>query len=605
MNVVEYIIRAKDATASGIRSALDKVKSFGTSVGKNLMNIKAGLDMLGAAARNAVAFMRKAFAFETMTVQFKTLVGSMDEARQHMAMLQRLGENPPFAMEQFASASRTLMVMTDNVLGFKDSLELVGNAAAATGQSIDSLAHHVGLAFASIRDGAPISRATFALRSMGAITPAVAEKLEELQRSGASTTEIWQTLEDHLKRFEGAMKETESTGDGLIGAISSQWDNSLRTFGAALLETTKDGLGALLDKMKELNEDGTLVSWAAKVAEAINDALDALKEFYDKLHEVQSENRKDVFDRSGAGEGWQENIAQFFGNAWAGLGATGAWIRGAVMPGEHAMENYRAYAALHGYGSWADENARQLSKWANENGMWQGDVDIRDVEDKRIEAIKTEAARETAKKKAEAEEKEAEKAEQKAKKKQEVLAEGQRKLDEKNAKIKAEKEAEEARKAAEAAEKEAEKQRQKEEQDRLKMEQKIAAARQRYLQKELSDRQKEEQEAQTALAEAQQKVRQAWGWYRDKDSLKAQLEEEKAEAEAQKQYEKDFERLRWRRRDWRTADNLSLDDEAVRRVALAKEEEESAQQAVQQTAENTRRAADALEALLAAEEEGE
>ncbi len=563
MNVVEYIIRAKDATASGIRSALDKVKSFGTSVGKNLMNIKAGLDMLGAAARNAVAFMRKAFAFETMTVQFKTLVGSMDEARQHMAMLQRLGENPPFAMEQFASASRTLMVMTDNVLGFKDSLELVGNAAAATGQSIDSLAHHVGLAFASIRDGAPISRATFALRSMGAITPEVAEKLDELQKSGASTSEIWNTLESHLKRFEGAMKETEQTGDGLMSAIGAQWDNTLQEFGLALLETSKDCMGALLDKMKELREDGSISLFAEKTARAVEKIIAAAKNLAPVVTTI-----------------WKSTVFAF-----DAVGSELGRFAGAI-----SMGNFKD--AFMGIGT---ETARAYTDAFDPEG----------VQAKKDEETRAVAAQKIAEKRADAEMKAARKAEQEEKRKQEALAEGQRKIDEKNAKAKAEKEAEEARKAAEAAEKEAEKQRQKEEQDRLKMEQKIAAARQRYLQKELSDRQKEEQEAQTALAEAQQKVRQAWGWYRDKDSLKAQLEEEKAEAEAQKQYEKDFERLRWRRRDWRTADNLSLDDEAVRRVALAKEEEESAQQAVQQTAENTRRAADALEALLAAEEEGE
>ena len=57
------------------------------------------------------------------------------------------------------------------------------------------------------------------------------------------------------------------------------------------------------------------------------------------------------------------------------------------------------------------------------------------------------------------------------------------------------------------------------------------------------------------------------------------------------------------RRDWRTATNLSLDDEAVRRVALAKEEEAAAQLAVKETAENTRRAAEALEAIENALEE--
>ena len=90
-------------------------------------------------------------------------------------------------------------------------------------------------------------------------------------------------------------------------------------------------------------------------------------------------------------------------------------------------------------------------------------------------------------------------------------------------------------------------------------------------------------------------MRQAWGWYRNKDSLKAQLEEEKAEAAAQAQYEKDFERLKSFRKDWEKAKNLSLDEEAVRRVALAKKEEAAAQSAVLETAENTARSAKALE----------
>ncbi len=85
--------------------------------------------------------------------------------------------------------------------------------------------------------------------------------------------------------------------------------------------------------------------------------------------------------------------------------------------------------------------------------------------------------------------------------------------------------------------------------------------------------------------------------------MKAQLEEEKADAEARRQYEKDFEKLSFRR-DWRTAKNLSVDQEAVRRVALAKEEEAAAQKAVLETAENTRRSAEALEGLVAMAYEG-
>ncbi len=104
-----------------------------------------------------------------------------------------------------------------------------------------------------------------------------------------------------------------------------------------------------------------------------------------------------------------------------------------------------------------------------------------------------------------------------------------------------------------------------------------------------------EQESQAAarVAAAQSKVAEAWGWYRDKDKMAAQLKEEKAEEAAQKQFEKDFKDLKWRR-DWRTAKDLSVDQEAVRRVALAKEEETAAQKALAETAKSTAQAAASL-----------
>lgn len=114
----------------------------------------------------------------------------------------------------------------------------------------------------------------------------------------------------------------------------------------------------------------------------------------------------------------------------------------------------------------------------------------------------------------------------------------------------------------------------------------------------------QEKNAQARLAAAQSAVQRAWGWYRNKDSMKAQLDEEKANAEAERQYEKDFEKLRWRR-DWRTAKNLSVDQEATRRVALAKEEEAAAMKAATETAANTARAAAAVAKIVKTMEESD
>ena len=545
--VVEYIIGAKDATGNAIKSALTRIRSFASTVGTNLQNIRAAFGMLQTAVRNASVFMQKAFAFEKMTVQFKTLVGSMDEARAHMQMLKELGDTPPFSLEEFAAASRSMMVMTDGALGFKKSLELVGDAAAATGQPIQSLAHEVGRAYAIIRDGQPLTRATMALRNMGVLTPEVAQRLQDLQDAGRSNAEIWAELEGALKRYKGAMEETEQTCDGLMGAIKSQWDNSLRTFGEALLETAKDGLGGLLDKMKELNENGTIESWARTAVGSLETVA-----------------------------GWLVKVGSLVGKVWDHL-ADGrqAWKE---MESESAQEENFNFVR--------EEQVNPYTKkryYEGENGS------------ERVEEIVDEAAR----KKYEREQREAaaaKKAEEEQQRIQESLAEGQRKIDERNAK-----------KAAEEYEKEYQKALrqwlEEEEKERLRVEQEVAKERERLWRADLKEHQaaltqaqREEAEAQKQLAVAEQKEQQAWGWYRDRDSWKAHLEEERADAEAQKQFEKDFEHLK-RFRDWRTTDRLSDEDELIRRVALAREEKAAAEEYAKTTAEATQRAADALEKI--------
>ena len=116
------------------------------------------------------------------------------------------------------------------------------------------------------------------------------------------------------------------------------------------------------------------------------------------------------------------------------------------------------------------------------------------------------------------------------------------------------------------------------------------------IRKEVQDSARAERDAQKRLAAAQAQVDRAWGWYRDRGSLKAQIEAEKADAKAQTQFEKDFDKLK-SRRNWRKAKDLSLEEEAVRRVALAREEKAMADRFAAETAHATARAADSLEYL--------
>ena len=162
----------------------------------------------------------------------------------------------------------------------------------------------------------------------------------------------------------------------------------------------------------------------------------------------------------------------------------------------------------------------------------------------------------------------------------------------------AEKRAEEEKKAAEKAAAERARLDAQEAARRERERQAELAARIRDHQKLLAAERAEESKTRSSVSAAESKLQRAWGWYRDKDSMAAQMAEEKADAQARKQYEKDFERLKSRRRDWRTAENLSVDDEAVRRVALAREEKEAAERHLAEIEKNTANLAEKLDELL-------
>ena len=600
--------------AAGIEATKSQVDTMAQQVSKSMAgaaranrrhwaDIKAAWDMGCGAIRKAwgavQTMLQTAFRFETQTNQFKTLIGDIDAARAHMADLKALGDTPPFNLDQFAKASRSLMVMTDGALGYKKSLQLIGDAAAATGYPIEEMGQAVGRLYAFIRDGQPLSRAVMQLRNMGVITPEVAQKLQDLQAAGKSNAEIWQEVEAALLRYKGAMAETEKTGEGLMAAIKGRWDNIVRAFGMAWADEAKGGMQTVLDKMKEIEEDGTLAVWAAKVGEAIHEAVEAVKALHDELNKVGDAQPIDMFDRSrSGGKNTDHSIGQFFGNAWAQLGAIGAYTRGLFVPGENAFNNYLAYGALHGYGGWSDATARKLNERMRASGEWTEDIDIRSVNEQRNAEIKAEAQKKIAEKRREEERTAADREAAEDKRREESLAEGQKKIDARNAEEAAKKKAEEEKKAAEKAAKERERLDKQEEARKERERQKELADRIHDHQKLLAAEREADTKARAAKAEAESKLQRAWSWYRDKESMAAQLEEEKAEAAAQKQYEKDFKRLRDRRRDWRTAENLSVDDEAVRRVALAREEKEKAERHLEEIEKNTADLAEKIDNLL-------
>lgn len=332
---------------SGVSAAIKSLKRLVHGA----TDIKSAFEMGFGAIRKAFGALKtivgSAFKFETQTIQFKNLIGSIDEAKAHMADLKALGDTPPFNLDQFAAASRQLMVMTDGVLGYKKSLELIGDAAAATGKPIEEMGHAVGRLYAFIRDGQPLSRAVMELRNMGVLTPEVAQKLQDMQKAGAKTTELWEEVEKALNRYNGAMKATEQTGEGLMGAIQSRWESIVRSVGQAFEDTAKDGLGEVLDAAKQLEEDGSIQKWAEeslawlkKFSEGAITVLKPVANVVGEIWKAYSTAWDSVGQSVGSAVGTLQGGGGFVDAMKSGAqGFKQAWIEGYDLDGRGAIKD--------------------------------------------------------------------------------------------------------------------------------------------------------------------------------------------------------------------------------------------------------------------------
>ena len=612
--VLEFAIKVKDLTQNALQAAQARIRSFASratshfksfasgavsaakSVGAQLMNIKAGLDMAAAAVRTFAGIFAtaigEAFRFEKATSDFRVLLGSIDKAKEHLAELRDFAARTPLTFNDLSSASKLLLSFGTSVEEIMPALKTLGDISMGDAQRFQGLALVFGQCRAAGRLMGQdllqmINQGFNPLTIIAKETGKSMVELKEMMSDGAISFEMVRAAMESATGagglFDNAMESASTTGAGLISSLQDNWTEAVRTFGEAFSGSAKDGIQMLLDKLTELIENGDIQVWADRAAKALGKVAGFAKDLCSSVGAIAkfAWNQMGISDVVHGIEGTVKGAAAAAGTLFGG----GSWSE-AMEANDY--ETTKAFAKGHYLGKMVRDGTIQSKG---------GDRALSEI-------LKEEE--ETAKREAEIRKKAQEEAEERRRKKEadkdnvpksksvtELMAEAEARVAEK----KAAKEAEAAKKAAAKKAEEEKKLREKEEAERRKIEEKIHQQRLRYLSDELSQRQKEQSDAESALAAAEAKTAQAWGWYRDKDSLAAQIAEEKADAEARKQFEKDFERLRSRRSDWRTADDLSLDDEAVRRVGLAREEENAAREYAKQTAEATQSAAESLEAM--------
>ncbi len=272
-NVVEFTLRAKDQVSRVLSSIGKGIAGFAKGLLNQGANLKAWGEMIAGAMQNTFGrvwgAVQEAFKFESLETQFKTLLGSMDAAKERMQMLAKVAEETPFDMEGVVKANRILTVMSKNALGTEWALKLVGDTAAAVGGNVDEMAMWIGRAYAMIQAGKPFGEAAMRLTELGALTPEVRQKMEDLQAAGASNSEVWDALVAHLETFGGAMKDLSKTGEGMMSTLEDNWTAAVREFGQAFMDSAKDSIGFLINKLAELQASGAITEWAEKAKAAL------------------------------------------------------------------------------------------------------------------------------------------------------------------------------------------------------------------------------------------------------------------------------------------------------------------------------------------------
>jgi hypothetical protein len=360
MNILEYIIKAKDQTGDAVDSAKNKIAGLGKSAGSALLG---ALGKMATVAGLAIAFktavqksLKEAFEVEHITAQFKTLLGSLDAAKQRVAELGSFKTGLAgglFEDSDIAKASMNLEKLTNGAMGGASAWKMIGDVAAATGNTMESVSFAVGKAFGQLAEGMPVDRAMMQLQALGILGPDVIKALKELEAQGGSLSQKWDLVSAALGRFKGGMEDVKNTTEGSLKGLKGALDDWAEWWGSRISALVRGPIadltkavraiadGTLFDKTPSVTRDPLLKSRSEADSEAANKArmdavLAAAQEKQD--HEMEKiralrQAQADVKTNEEAAQNAQKNLAR-----WEGPGGFDRFVGEQPLPPSTARD---------------------------------------------------------------------------------------------------------------------------------------------------------------------------------------------------------------------------------------------------------------------------
>ena len=226
--VLNILARDKTRQAfNGIRAGLSNLRASIFSVQSALIGIGGGLVVR--------SFVNVGREVEELGIRFNFLFGNVEEGQKAFKGLIDFAGRVPFSLQEIASASGNLAVVTDNAEELQKVLKITGNVAAVTGLDFRTTAEQIQRSFSSGIGAADLFRER-GVRALLGFKAGMAVTTEE-------TIERFELLFGENGRFSKATEVLATTFTGTLSMLSDKlFKFRLETNEAGFFDFVKNAL---------------------------------------------------------------------------------------------------------------------------------------------------------------------------------------------------------------------------------------------------------------------------------------------------------------------------------------------------------------------------
>ena len=352
-------VAAASAASGGISA---KFSALGLSAGGatillgGLVVAAAGLVAAFVALKKTLTIGQEKFIFvEQAQLQFKYLMGSADDARMKIAELMDFAKRTPFREDEIIKAQRLLLSFGGEALATKETIELLGDAAAVSGRSFDRIAMWVGRAYTALQAGRPMGQAAMEMQELGVLTAQARMKMEDMLKTGASGDEVFAVLLNSMRKNSGAMKELSQTLGGLKTTFADTWAAVWREMfevvapmfkaffrmGIKIGEVAGTVVGAVKATASAFGDVGQVIGYLVPLIDSSGAAFGRIRAFMGKAN-TETYTLVDSFRALIANIGWISPQVAVASKALEGMWAPGKML---VVALDDALESSYSLAA--------------------------------------------------------------------------------------------------------------------------------------------------------------------------------------------------------------------------------------------------------------------